>query len=229
MTEIIKDTLTNPLFGISLTIFCFYLGKMISDKIKLSIANPLVFSVILITIIIKVFKIPIDYYNIGGEIITLFMAPATTVLAYYIYKQMEMLKKYFIPVIVGCLVGTLTSLASVILLSNLFGLNEVMLISLLPKSVTAPIALELSKSLGGISAITFLSVAISGLTGAVFAPLFIKILRIKNSIAAGVAIGTCSHAFGTSKAIEIGETEGAMSGLSIGIAGILTVIISLFL
>lgn len=229
MTEIITNLLMNPLFGIALTIFAFYLGRQISNKVKLSIFNPLILSIILIIIIIKIFNIPIKYYNNGGNIITMFLAPATTALAYYIYKQIEMLKKYFIPVIAGCFVGSATSLISVTVLSKLFGLEEVMLISLLPKSVTAPIAIDISNSLGGMTSITFLAVALSGLFGAVFAPLLIKIFRIKNSVAAGVAIGTCSHAFGTSKAIEIGEVEGAMSGLSIGIAGILTVIISMFL
>lgn len=229
MKEIMGNILMNPLFGISLTISAYYLGTLIKGKFNHPLCSPLLLSVIFIGVVIKGLDIPMEYYNEGGDIITLFLAPATTVLAYSIYNQIELLKQYFIPVIAGCLVGTVTALSSVILLSKLFGLDDLTISSILPKSVTAPIAIEISQNMGGLASITVIAVAVSGLTGAVLAPLFIKLLRIKNNVASGVAIGTCSHAFGTSKAIEIGEEQGAMSGISIGIVGIFTVVISLFL
>lgn len=229
MNDIIEEFLMNPLFGMSLTILTYYLGAIISGKAKTPICNPLLLSVIMTILVLKIFHIPMEYYKNGGNVIQLLLAPATTVLAYSIYKQIDLLKEYFLPVLLGCMVGSLTALSSVLILSHMFHLDEVMIVSILPKSVTAPIAVEISSSYGGVSSITVIAVAISGITGAVLSPLFIKLLRIKNKVASGVAIGTCSHAFGTSKALEIGETEGAMSGISIGITGMLTVFIILFM
>lgn len=226
------ETIKSPIFGITLTIFTYFIGKLVNSKLKNSVLNsifnPIIVSVILVITVLKVFNIPMEYYQNGGEIIAMFLVPATAVLAYTIYAQIELLKKYFIPVVVGSLVGALTSVFSVIYLCKAFGLSEEITWSLFPKSVTVPIAAEISTGLGGIPSITVLAVSISGITGCVFAPLLIKLFRVKRRTAAGVAIGTCSHGLGTSKALEIGEVEGAMSGISIGITGILTVIISLF-
>ena len=138
-----------------------------------------------------------------------------------------MLGKYFLPIVVGSFAGAATSLASVALLCRLFRLDEVILSSLLPKSVTTAIALEISAGRGGIGSVTILAVLITGVSGAVFAPLMIRLFRVKNPVAQGVAIGTCSHAVGTSKAIELGELQGAMSGIAIGVAGLMTVLITL--
>ena len=137
------------------------------------------------------------------------------------------LGKYFLPFLVGSFAGAATSLASVALLCRLFRLDEVILSSLLPKSVTTAIALEISAGRGGIGSVTILAVLITGVSGAVFAPLMIRLFRVKNPVAQGVAIGTCSHAVGTSKAIELGELQGAMSGIAIGVAGLMTVLITL--
>ena len=220
--------LSSPLFGITLTIFTYYIGKLINRKLKNPIFNPMIISVILIIAFLKICNIPMEYYQSGGEIINLFLAPATAVLAYSIYSQIELLKKYLIPVIVGSLAGSITSVLSIVFLSRAFGLSDEITWSLFPKSVTVPIAVDISTGLGGIPSITVLAVSISGMTGCVFAPYFIKLFRVKKHTAAGVAIGTCSHGLGTSKALEIGEVEGAMSGISIGITGVFTVIISLF-
>ena len=120
-------------------------------------------------------------------------------------------------------------MGSVFLLCRLFGLDEAMTWSLLPKSVTTPIAVGIAESHGGISSITVAAVILTGIMGSILAPFLIRIFRVKDSMTAGLAIGACSHAVGTSKAIEIGETEGAMSGLAIGICGIVTVVFSMFL
>lgn len=226
--QTLVETIQSPLFGISLTIFTYFIGKMINKKFNNPILNPMIISVILIILVLKIFKIPMEYYQNGGEVINLFLTPATAALAYSIYHQLDVLKKYFIPVVVGSFVGAFTSVVSVLLLSKAFGLSEEITWSLFPKSVTVPIAVDVSSGLGGIPSITVLAVAISGMTGCVFAPLFIRFFRIREKTAAGVGIGTASHGLGTSKALEIGEVEGAMSGISIGITGIMTVIISLF-
>ena len=135
----------------------------------------------------------------------------------------------WLPILAGCVVGSITSMGSVFLLCRLFGLDEAMTWSLLPKSVTTPIAVGIAESHGGISSITVAAVILTGIMGSILAPFLIRIFRVKDSMTAGLAIGACSHAVGTSKAIEIGETEGAMSGLAIGICGIVTVVFSMFL
>lgn len=228
MSETIGAVLANGMFGIALSVAAFQVGVWLNKKWKLPICNPLLIGTVLVIAVLLVFRIPPESYNVGGDIITMFLAPATTVLAYSIYNQIKVLKKYFIPVLAGCLAGSLTSIFSVLGLCKLFGLNEQLTASLIPKSVTTAIAIDVSGSLGGVPALTVVAVMITGIFGAAFAPLMVKLFRVKNPVAAGVAIGTCSHAAGTSRAVELGEIQGAMSGVSIGVAGLITVIISLF-
>ena len=120
-------------------------------------------------------------------------------------------------------------MGSILLLCRLFGLDAAMTASLLPKSVTTPIAISVSQAHGGIGPITVVAVLITGIFGSIAAPLLIKLFRVKDPMTAGLAIGASSHAVGTSKALELGETEGAMSGLAIGVCGLITVVLSLFL
>ena len=156
----------------------------------------------------------------------MFLGPATVILAVPLYKQLLLLKKNFVPIIIGISVGSVVSVISVILLSTVFNLDKEIIISLIPKSVTTPIGVEISNSLGGITGITVMAVILTGITGAIIAPTVCKIFKINNPVARGIGIGTASHAVGTSKALEIGETEGAMSSLSIGIAGLITVVVA---
>ena len=224
----LNEAIISPLFGITLTLFTYFIGRLINKRFKYSLLNPMIIALVLIIAVIKIFDIPMEYYQNGGQVISLFLGPATAVLAYSIYGQIDLLKKYLLPVILGSLMGSLTAVFSILLMSHLFGLSEEVTWSLFPKSVTVPIAVEVSSGLGGIPSITVLAVSITGITGALMSPLLIKFFRVKKRTAAGVAIGTSSHGFGTSKALEIGEVEGAMSGISIGITGLMTVIISLF-
>lgn len=229
MNELIENFVSNPMFGICLTLFAYWLGNILSRKIKLAVFNPVIIALIIIVVVLRVFDIKTQYYQQGGNIIRMFLLPATAALGYAIFAKKDQLKKNFIPVMAGCLTGSITALISVIGLSRLFKLDEKIIASMIPKSVTAPIAVDISNALGGVPSITFICVAISGMTGALLAPFFVRILRIRNKVAVGVAIGTSSHAFGTSRALEMGATEGAMSSLAIGIAGILTSVLVLLL
>lgn len=219
----------SPFFGIALSILAFAVGVWIQKKTGLVICNPLIIAIVLIIGVLLICKIPYEDYNEGGSIINMFLAPATSCLAVSIYTKRELLKKNWLPILVGCTVGSLTSMASVYLLCRLLGLEDRILYSLLPKSVTTPIAVGISESHGGVVPITVVAVIFTGIMGSILAPFLIKVFRVKDPMTAGLSIGACSHAVGTSKAIELGETEGAMSGLAIGICGIITVVISLFL
>lgn len=222
-----NDFLSSPLFGISLSLFAYVFCCFLYDKKRIALLNPLFTSVILCISFLTITGIPLSSYQSGGQLITLFLSPATACLAVAMYDQLPLLKKYAVPVLCGTIVGAITAMGSVFLMSKLFGLDQEMMKSLLPKSVTTPFAIAVSDSLGGNTSITVAAVVLTGILGAMLAPILIRIFRIKEPIAAGIGIGTSSHAGGTSKALELGETEGAASGAAIGLTGIFTVLLAL--
>lgn len=224
-----QELCASPFFGIALSIAAFWIGVKIQKKTGLVICNPLIIAIILVSAVLLIFRIPYESYNEGGAIINMFLAPATACLAVSIYTKIELLKKNWLPIVVGASCGSLASMGSVYLMCRLFKLDEAMTASLIPKSVTTPIAVGVAGSHGGIVPITVVAVIFTGILGSILAPTLIKIFHVDDPMTAGLSIGACSHAVGTSKAIELGETEGAMSGLAIGICGILTVIFSLVL
>ena len=223
------ELFASPFFGISLSVITFWIGTRIQKKTGLVLCNPLLIAIVLVSAVLLVCRIPYESYNEGGAIINMFLAPATACLAVSIYTQINLLKENWLPIVVGCTAGSITSMVSIYLMCRLFRLDEAITASLLPKSVTTPIAVSISQNLGGIQAITVVAVILTGIMGSIMSPVLIKLFRVKDPVAAGLAIGACSHAVGTSKALELGETEGAMSGLAIGICGILTVLFSMVL
>lgn len=219
----------SQFFSIILCVFTYLFGVWIHRKTKSPLANPLLISIILTIIVLRVLGISFDTFNEGASFITLFLAPATASLALSIYGKWNVLKKHYLPILAGTIVGSLVSMGSVLFFCKIFGISKELTASLLPKSVTTPIAMEISLSHGGIPAVTVAIVIFTGILGAIFSPMMIKLFKVKDPIAQGVAIGTCSHAVGTAKAIELGEIQGAMSGIAIGMAGIATVIIAIFI
>ena len=216
----------NPLFGVIISLIAFEIGKFIFNKTKLAIFNPLLIATIIVMGFLNIFHITVVDYMLGGNLIVFFLAPATVVLAIPLFQQIDLLKKHFIPIIGGGIVGAVVAILSVIILGKLLGIDHQLLVSFMPKSITTPIGIELSKMLGGIPSITVFAIIITGITGDVTAPFIYSIFRIKNPIAKGLGLGISSHAVGTSRAIEMGKVEGAMSALSIVIAGILTIILA---
>lgn len=215
----------NPFFGLLFTLLAYGFAVTIYKRFNNPLLNPILISLSIIIPTLLFFEIPLENFNRGGNIISFFLAPATVVLAVPLFKQLELLKSNLIPIMVGCCAGVVSSILSCYFLGKLLGLNELIIKSSLPKSITTPIGISLSESIQGAVPITILMIVATGIIGAIIAPFIIKVFRIRNSVARGIAIGTASHAIGTSKAIEIGETEGAMSGLAIGLAGTLTVFI----
>lgn len=216
----------NPLFGVIISLVAFEIGKFIFDKTKLAILNPLLIATIIVMGFLHFFHIPVGDYMLGGNLIVFFLAPATVVLAIPLFQQVDLLKKHFVPIIGGGIVGALVAILSVVILGKILGIDHQLLVSFMPKSITTPIGIELSKMLGGIPSITVFAIIITGITGNVTAPFIYSIFRIKHPIAKGLGLGISSHAVGTSRAIEMGKVEGAMSALSIVIAGILTIILA---
>lgn len=216
----------NPVFGIFLTLVVYRGVIFLKSKFNYALNNPLLTGVSSIIIVLLIFNIPYENYKVGGDYINFFLGPATVILAVPLYRQIALLKKNLLPILIGVFSGSIFALISVGFLGKLFGLNKELTISLFPKSVTMPIGIELSESLGGITSITVISIVITGLVGAVFAEKILLIARIKDKVAQGISIGTSSHALGTTKAIEMGEVQGAMSGLAIGLAGFFTALLA---
>lgn len=221
-----SEVLNTPFFGIMITIVAYETGVYLSRRFKLSVCNPMLIASILIIGFLLITGIPLETYNVGGDYIAIFLAPATAVLAIPLYKQLENLKKNLVPIVIGILVGSFASFVTIMICAGIFEIDHVLKISLLPKSITIPMGIELSKSLGAIPSITIASIVITGITGGVVAPLVCKVCRIKSPIAQGIAVGTSAHAIGTAKALEMGEIQGAMSSLAIGVAGIFTTILT---
>ena len=221
-----KDVLSSPMFGILASIAAYEIGLFIYRKTRLPIFNPLLISIVLLIVILKAFNIELEAYNIGGKFISFFLAPATVILAVPLYNKLDILKKNFVEILIGIASGAITSVFSVVLLSRLFNVDEAIKLSLVPKSITTPVGIELSKQIGGIPSITVAAIVITGIVGAVMIPSVCKFFKIRDKVAIGIAIGTSSHALGTTKAMELGELEGAMSGLAIGITAIITVLIT---
>lgn len=215
-----------PLFGILLSLIAFEIGVTLHKKWRYSLVNPLLIANILIIGFLCITGISYDTYKVGGDYISFFLGPVTVVLAVPLYKQIQNLKKYWVSILTGICVGSLTSIFCVIATSKIFGLSETLMLSLLPKSITIPMGSVVSEQIGGIPSVTIIAITITGITGAVTSPIVCKFFRIKNPVAQGVATGTASHALGTSRALEMGEVQGAMSSLSIGIAGVFTAIVA---
>lgn len=221
------EMITNtPLFGVIISLVAFEIGMFIFKKTKIALFNPLLIATIIVMIFLKYLNVPVKNYMLGGDLILFFLAPATVVLAIPLFQKIDLLKKYFVPIIGGGIIGAFTAIISVIVIGKILGINHDLLVSFMPKSITTPIGIEVSKMLGGIPSITVFAIIITGITGNVTAPFVYSVFKVKHPIAKGLGLGISSHAVGTSRAIEMGEIEGAMSALSIVIAGILTIVLA---
>ena len=225
MLELTKE----PFFGFSLCMFSYIVGVRINQKAKTAIANPLIIAAAIIIAVLAVFRIPLEHFMVGADFVSMFLAPATAALAVSMYRQFDIIKKNWLPIVVGCVVGAVSALVSIFVCCKVLGLSEQITSSLLPKSITTAFAAKLSEQLGGIGPVTLAAVLVTGIIGVVTAPYLIKVFKINNPIASGLAIGAASHALGTSKAIEIGEVEGTLSGIAVGLCGLVTVFIAIFL
>ncbi len=223
--ETIWDFLENSAFsGVLLTLGAYMVGLGMKKKFKFGIFNPLLIAVVLVMAFLLITKMDYEKYKLGSQYISYLLTPATVCLAIPLYRQLNVLKKHYKAILAGVISGTLSSLGGVLALSLLFGLTHEQYVTLLPKSITTAIGMEVSGELGGIVTITVAVILITGVMGNILVQPLAKLFKIEEPIAKGIAIGTSSHAIGTAKALEIGEVEGAMSSLSIAVAGLLTVV-----
>lgn len=219
------NVFNTEVFGVIITILFFNIGVYIQKKTKNPIFNPLLIAILGIILFLSITNIPYESYKLGGDIINLFLGPVTIVLAVPLYKQFDLFKKYLVEILIGITCGVIVSFISIKLVGYFTNADINIINSLLPKSITTPMGISLTKMLNGIEAITVVSIILTGILGAIIAPVVFKIGRINHPVAKGIALGTSAHALGTTKALQMGEVEGAMSGLSIGVCGIITVVL----
>lgn len=214
--------LANAPFFLTLVTGSYLLGILIYRKSKFALLHPVIVSMIVIIAILKIFHIPYESFAAGSQLINFLLGPAVVALGVLLYDQLTYIKGNVISMLTAISIGSVVGVASVILIGKLMGLDASLIHSLEPKSVTTPIAMGLSSSLGGNPSLTAVTVVICGIIGAITGPIVHKLLRIKSPIAKGLSMGAAAHGLGTAKAMEIGALEGAISGLSIGLMGIMT-------
>lgn len=219
------DILTLPLFSLCLTLGAYLFGLWCRKKVKRSFCNPFLIATVLVGVFLILTKMPMADYQKGMEPISWLLTPATVALAVPLYEQTKALKRNLPAILVGVVAGAISSLLMVLGLCILFALPREISVSLLPKSITTAIGMVLAEQGGGIGSLTAGVIAVTGITGVLLGPVFCKLFRLRDPICQGVAYGTASHVLGTSKALEVDPLAGAVSSLSLVVAGLLTAVI----
>lgn len=229
MREIVNNYLGHSTyFAIVMSLAYYMLGMVLKRKFKLAIFSPLIVANVLTIATIIVFGIDMEVYNAAGNYISFMLTAATVCYGILLYEELEVLKTHFKAIIIGILVGIAVTMLSILALSILFKLPHEQYVSLLPKNITTAIGLDVSAANGGYPSITIVWILITGNLGNAIAEPVIKMFKIDEPVARGVAIGSSSHAVGTAKALEIGEIEGAISGLSLAVTGLISVVVAAF-
>lgn len=220
------DYLENKYFLIALTFIVFFLAKQLQKRTGLIILNPILMSMIVLILFLKTFDISYDTYYEGGQLIEFWLKPAVVALGVPLYLQLGSIKKQLIPILVSQLVGCVVGIISVVLIAKYMGASTPVIVSLASKSVTTPIAMEVTQALGGIPALTAAIVVCVGIFGALFGFRVLTWGKVGSPIAQGLSMGTASHAVGTSAAMEVSGKYGAFASLGLTLNGILTALLT---
>ena len=216
---------TIGVWGVALTLGAFALGTWLNKKTGQAIFTPLLLGSIFVIVFLSLVQIPFGAYKESVSFLSYLLLPATVSLAVPLYEQWQTLKKNALAVLCGIASGSVTSMISVIAMSWMLKLDPVLSASLMPKSVTSAIGAEVAVELGGIGSLAGALIILTGIVGNLSAVTLCRLAKLRDPVARGVAIGTGSHAVGTAKALQMGRVEGAVSSLSIAVAGVLTAII----
>lgn len=217
---------SGAVWGTALTLGAFGLGTLINRKTGKAWCNPLLLASLFVILLLSVLRIPYPDYKAGASPVSFLLLPATVSLAIPLYEKWELLARNAAAILAGILAGVLTSLASITAMAWLLKLDAAQAATLLPKSVTTAIGMDVAATLGGMAPLAGAVIILTGITGSLTAQWLCKTLRITDPLSKGIAIGTASHAIGTAKALELGEVEGAMSGLAIALAGVMTALLA---
>lgn len=211
---------------ILLLIFGSYLfGQWVFKKTRIGIFHPLIISLAIIIAFLKISGVSYETFEQGSRFVSFMLGPSVVALGYILYEQLSYLKGNILSILTSIFIGSVVGIMSVILLAKLTGADQTLLHSLEPKSVTAPIAMSISEQSGGNVSLTAVVVIFCGIFGSIVGPPILRLLGIKSSVAKGLAMGASAHGVGTAKAMEMGMIEGALSGLAIGLMGVMTALL----
>lgn len=223
MTEFLA---ASPYFGVVLTLSMFLLAYLINRRWPSPFTTPLFLATVFIIIVLLETGISYTDYNSGAQYITYFLVPLTVSLAVPMYKQLPLLKRHVLPILLAILIGVVCSVLTVIFICIFFGLGDIIARSLVSISVTTAIAIGITEKMGGVVALTVSSVIVTGILGASVSDIVCRKLGLRSAIARGLAIGNASHAAGTTKAMQMGPVEGALSSLAIVLSGLMTAVVA---
>ena len=225
----LMDFLSNEIFLIALTFIAFLGAQLLQRRFGVKLLNPILVSIIVLIVILSSAGIDYDTYRAGGKYIEFWLKPAVVALGLPLYKQLSTIKKQLLPLLLSELAGCVAGIVSVVALAELLGASREIIMSLAPKAVTTPIAMEISAAVGGNPALTAAVVVCTGIFGGMAGFKIVKLSHVKSPIAQGLSIGTAAHAIGTSAAMERGERYGAFSSLGLTLNGLLTALLAPFI
>ncbi|SKA03688.1 TIGR00659 family protein [Pilibacter termitis] len=220
------EVTSNPLFGLVLSIFMYLLGVKINQRYPHPLTTPLLFATVGIIIFLKLTGISYEEYYKGGSMLNTLIAPSTVALGLPLYKTLHLMKHHFRSIMLGIGIGAVVNVIATAIFARFFGLEKIVALSIFPKSVTTAMAVGISEKMSGIATITLVSVVATGILTSVIGANVLKWFKIEDPVAQGIALGGTGHAIGTGKAMELGKVQGAMSGLSIGITGVVYVVVA---
>lgn len=220
-----NSLLNSELFILTLVIGAYLVAMILYKKTRIPLLHPLLTSILMIIVVLKVFKIEYESFREGSRLIHFLLGPSVVALGYVLYEQMQYIKGNVVSILTAIFVGAVVGIVSVIIIGKLMGADATLIATLQPKSVTTPIAMGIAEKAGGIPSLTAVVVVVVGIFGSIAGPFVMKMLGIESRIAKGLALGASSHGVGTAAALQIGAVEGALSGLAIGLMGIMTAIL----
>ncbi len=218
--------LENEFFLLAITFSLFFLAKWLQKKTGLMLLNPILLTVAVLIIFLKTADISYEAYNKGGRFIEFWLKPAVVALGVPLYLQLEAIKKQLLPILLSQLAGCVIGVVSVVLIAKWMGASQEVILSLAPKSVTTPIAMEVAHTLGGIPSLTTAVVVCTGLLGGILGVQVMRMTRVGSPIAQGLSLGTAAHALGASAAMDLSGKYGAYASLGLTINGILTALLT---
>lgn len=222
------EIMSNPIILLAITFGIYYVSRQIQKWTGWIVLNPILITIAALIALLQLTGISYDTYEQGGQYIDFWLKPAIVALGVPLYQHLGQIRRQLLPILMSQLVGCLLGLVSVTLIASAMGASHEVVVSLAPKSVTTPIAMEVCKTSGGIPSLTAAIVVCVGLFGAVFGFKILEVWHVHNPFSQGISMGTASHAVGTSRAMEKGETYGAYSSLGLILNGVLTALLTPF-
>lgn len=217
--------MNSELFILTLVIGSYLVAMVLYKKTRIPLLHPLLTSILFIIVVLKIFDIQYDTFKDGSRLIHFMLGPSVVALGYVLYEQLRYIKGNVVSILTAIFVGAIVGIVSVIAIGKLMGADATLIATLQPKSVTTPIAMGIAEKTGGIPSLTAVVVVVVGIFGSIVGPFVMKVLGIESRIAKGLALGASSHGVGTAAALQLGAVEGALSGLAIGLMGIMTAIL----